>query len=278
LDTQYITAMARGAPTSWVQLRRSSHADTFTTLALLLAQNLATLPLVFSISYGAPESTASTSLVDFVNKIGQKVALTGRTIVASSGDNGAMFSSCNDGYKPQFPASSPWVLAVGATQGAESGTAEIVCQSQYGGVITSGGGFSTFCPTPAWQASQVSGYFTAASVAGKSPSPGYAAGGRGYPDVSLAGAAYQVVVGGKLNTLYGTSASAPAVAGMITLINAARLAVGKPPVGFVNPALYAAASTPGVFNDITSGSINCLASSTSSVTCCTQGYTAVAGW
>jgi subtilase family serine protease len=37
-----------------------------------------------------------------------------------------------------FPASSPYVTAVGATQGPESGTAEIVCTSDAGGVITTG--------------------------------------------------------------------------------------------------------------------------------------------
>jgi len=42
------------------------------------------------------------------------------------------------GYFPSFPATSPYVTAVGGTQGPESGTEEIACQSQEGGVITTG--------------------------------------------------------------------------------------------------------------------------------------------
>jgi len=42
------------------------------------------------------------------------------------------------GYFPSFPATSPYVTAVGATMGPESGTEEIACQSQLGGVITTG--------------------------------------------------------------------------------------------------------------------------------------------
>lgn len=54
---------------------------------------------------------------------------------------------------------------------------------------------------------------------------------RGYPDVSAAGHNYVVVVGGKTSTIGGTSASAPALAGMISLMNERLLAVGKPPLG-----------------------------------------------
>ena len=51
------------------------------------------------------------------------------------------------GYFPSFPATSPWVTAVGATMGPNTGGPEVACQSQLGGVITTGGGFSTFNPT-----------------------------------------------------------------------------------------------------------------------------------
>ena len=42
------------------------------------------------------------------------------------------------GYFPSFPATSPYVTAVGATMGPESGNPEVACQSQLGGVITTG--------------------------------------------------------------------------------------------------------------------------------------------
>ena len=40
------------------------------------------------------------------------------------------------------------------------------------------------------------------------------------------------------------------MAGIITLLNDERLSIGKGPIGFINPALYA---YPEVLNDITQG-------------------------
>lgn len=50
----------------------------------------------------------------------------------------------------------------------------------------------------------------------------------------------------------GTSASSPAFAGFIALLNDARISTNKRPLGFLNPLLY----TVGIagLNDITSGS------------------------
>ena len=139
--------------------------------------------------------------------------------------------------------------------------------------ITSGGGFSSSYPRPSWQDTAVSGYFTAAAAAGQSPPAGYATNGRGYPDISLAGLSYEVVVGGKKYLVSGTSASCPAFAGFISTINAARIAKGKGSVGFLNPALYAYGSS--FVNDITEGNIFC---SGDDGTCCPQGFHAAPGW
>jgi kumamolisin len=72
---------------------------------------------------------------------------------------------------------------------------------------------------------------------------------RGVPDV--AGDAdpdtgYNVRIDGTNTVIGGTSAVAPLWAGLIARINSTR----GTPVGFVNPKLYAAAST---LNDVTSG-------------------------
>ena len=84
-------------------------------------------------------------------------------------------------------------------------------------------------------------------------------------------------IGGTPYGLYGTSASAPAVAGFFCNLNAARLASGKGPVGWINPALYA---NPNAFvNDITSGDIKCGAQNYYGYnTCCMQGFYAASGW
>jgi tripeptidyl-peptidase-1 len=46
-----------------------------------------------------------------------------------------------------------------------------------------------------------------------------------------------LAIDGKFHRVYGTSASAPVVASMITLINDARIKVGKKSVGFLNPTV-----------------------------------------
>lgn len=70
-------------------------------------------------------------------------------------------------------------------------------------------------------------------------------------------------------TVDGTSASAPIVAAIIAVANAARLALGLPVLGFINPVLYAAAtSSPNIFNDIDcAGCVNNVGDSTSERLC-----------
>jgi tripeptidyl-peptidase-1 len=162
------------------------------------------------------------------------------------------------------------VTAVGATQGIESGTEEIACTSTTGGLITTGGGFSSHYEQPSWQAAAVEKYFSVA----KQPVAGYDKSKRGYPDVGVAGHNYAVTVGGQSLAESGTSASAPVFAAMVSLINSARLADGKSAVGFLNPALYAMNNT-GVFNDVTSGENNCAAQAE---VCCDEGFHASIGW
>lgn len=72
---------------------------------------------------------------------------------------------------------------------------------------------------------------------------------RGFPDISANGNNWQCYVQGDA-TCWGTSLSTPLMASMFTLVNQQRALVGKGPVGFVNPALYANAD---IFNDVTEG-------------------------
>jgi tripeptidyl-peptidase-1 len=44
-------------------------------------------------------------------------------------------------------------------------------------------------------------------------------------------------VDGQFGLVFGTSASAPVVGSMLTMINDARLALGKKPIGFINPTV-----------------------------------------
>ena len=80
-------------------------------------------------------------------------------------------------------------------QGLERGTTEIVCQSDKDGIITSGGGFSTYYPQPAYQRNTTSEYF-AQFTSTTGPYPGFNSSKRGYPDITAAGSNFLYVSGG----------------------------------------------------------------------------------
>jgi tripeptidyl-peptidase-1 len=191
------------------------------------------------------------------------------------------------------------VLSVGATQGLELDyQRERACQSDTHGSITSGGGFSNAYPRPAYQGKAVAGYLALYNteapfvVPTMSPTAAVAndelvirshhfnASGRGYPDVAAAGRNFWVRTGGTSVLVAGTSAATPVVAGMVSLVNARRLAAGYPTLGFVNPALYAAgAAAAGIFHDVVDGKNNCVqATTTSPAICCQEGYYGTPGW
>jgi hypothetical protein len=48
---------------------------------------------------------------------------------------------------------------------------------------------------------------------------------------------YVVAVDGQFELVYGTSCSSPVSGAIFTMINDARLAVGKGPIGFINPTV-----------------------------------------
>ena len=159
-------------------------------------------------------------------------------------------------------------------KGIESGIAsdESACQYDRGGHITSGGGFSKFYPRPDWQDAAVNGYMIARDSSGQIPVPGYDTSFRGIPDLSFAGDRIMVRMPslteptGVTVITAGTSASCPIAAAMFSNINAARLAVGKGSIGWVNQVLYAKGAS--FVNDITFGDNKFP---------CAQGYYATVG-
>lgn len=160
-------------------------------------------------------------------------------------------------------------------------------------VIFSGGGFSNVFGMPSYQKVALASYFT-------NHKPNYTAAQyndsmttRGFPyvafsyishcysfpttkdhcqwitnfvsDISANGANYLVAIDGEFTLIYGTSASCPTVAALITVINERRIATGKTSVGFLNPVLY---QSPEMLNDIVKGG---------NEGCGTAGFTAVEG-
>jgi tripeptidyl-peptidase-1 len=94
---------------------------------------------IYIISYGEDEAYITSAEKDSFSNQAIKLGVRGVTLMVSSGDDGAVSylargnsSAC--GYAPDFPASNPFVVAVGATQGPESTVPlpEVTCQSDLG--------------------------------------------------------------------------------------------------------------------------------------------------
>jgi len=281
LDVQYMMAMAPWAETGYWYVREATAQGMASFLIDFLARFIHSdsAPHVISMSYGMPEIGVTKGTSALFEAMMMKLAARGVTVVVASGDDGAASSLAKTpwsgeecravkrfGLQPMWPASSAWVTAVGGTMGAEMGKPEVACssnESRYwdeGGAIaqiTTGGGYSNQHARPDWQTGV------------------HEMSGRGLPDISVAGHAYAIVLGGSWLTVDGTSASAPVVAGMVSLINAQLIAQGKPTVGFLNPVLYRAAASGGdVFRDITEGDNRC---GSFGAPCC-GGYDAAPGW
>lgn len=172
---------------------------------------------------------------------------------------------------PSWPASSPYVTSVGATRfvGQQVGNPEMATD-QFG----SGGGFSfMFDQTNAqWQVDATKQYLDNPPDDPTFPPVGsFPPNGRGTPDVSALGEGYQVFVNGNIEAVGGTSASAPAFAGMIALMNEARVQKNKPVLGFLNPFLYQNADA---FTDCTLGT-NAIGRGTGPLK---YGFNATKGW
>uniref|UniRef100_A0A7S1VBJ7 Peptidase S53 domain-containing protein n=1 Tax=Sexangularia sp. CB-2014 TaxID=1486929 RepID=A0A7S1VBJ7_9EUKA len=280
LDVQQITS--NGANTTFwsVQASDDLFVDWITAVAALPNP-----PLVHSVSYGSSAKEDPKNDMTRFNTEVCKITARGITVLVSSGDDGAAGSDARQdpstacaSTDPSYPATSPYVTAVGATQGPESGSTEVVCQSDNGAVITSGGGFSNVFSTPQWQSSAVSAYLSALSgMSGAIPSSYYNPQGRMYPDVAMEGTSFPVVVGGQTYNVAGTSASSPYFASLVTLVNGQRLAAGKTPVGFLNPFIYQNAGDSSIFNDVTSGVNRCSAGPSPNYNCCPYGFNATQG-
>ena len=184
---------------------------------------------------------------------------------------------------PSWPASSPWVTAVGATRFIDQrADADEMASDAFG----SGGGFSAlFDRSDApWQAAAAEAYLgRAGSLPKFPPSAAIPSRGRATPDVSLLGEGFRVCIsrlrqaqsGCQWASVASTSASTPAFAAMVSLLNEARLQAGQPPMGCINPFLYAHAGT--AFRDVTHGT-NAIGHVFDQPVALQFGYAATVGW
>ena len=115
LDMQYLTTVNPYGPTTYFYVTLADVAtDPFLAFAMALADLVEPI-YVASISWGSIESEEVPSIMASFDVEAAKLGLKGGTIVVSSGDDGANGLGTECGYAPSFPASSPNVLAVGAT-------------------------------------------------------------------------------------------------------------------------------------------------------------------
>lgn len=233
---------------------------------------------VFSQSWAASEATLADSagqqLLKTYNDFYQKITTQdGITVLSGTGDSGATdcaVISCvipGEGPDPSklattptvnFPASSPWVVAVGGTSLVRSG--QTFTETAWQG---SGGGVSKFFARPDYQQGLPAAVQT--TLNGKRGLPDIAA--NADPSTSMA-----YYFDGQWVQIGGTSAATPLCAGIIAIANQ----VAGHPLGQINPALYklgASATAAQDFRDITSGD-----NSNPQAPQPVQGFPAVAGW
>jgi hypothetical protein len=207
---------------------------------------------VISLSFGLCENVA-TDLAEVFDVVYEFANAQGQTVLVASGDFGASDCLAVDpplgGLAVSGLASSPHAIAVGGTSFrlADDGTvADPVVERVWNdGAFAGGGGESIVFARPRYQFG-----------------PGVpATAGRVLPDLAVAGdpstPGYVVVESGADQLIGGTSAGAPALAGVLALVNEAR---GTQGLGQLLPSLYRLGGEQQlglrepVFRDVTQGS------------------------
>jgi subtilase family serine protease len=270
LDVEAVHGMAPGAHIVYVGAP-NNFQDLDAALNHVVDRHLAS---IVTNSYGfLTELLPAGFIKPYEDTILQGVA-EGITINFSSGDNSD--ESLSVGYKTvDWPASSPYVTAVGGTSLAVGANNAYLFETGWGTTNStlsgtkwsptppgnwlygSGGGVSRLFAEPAYQLGVVPQSVFAAQGHGS---------GRAVPDVSALADPQTGFLLGETQTFFptaltaggtryseykigGTSLSSPIMAGIFALVNQARAAKGSNDLGFANPRLYALNNTSAV-NDI----------------------------
>ncbi|WP_041855675.1 protease pro-enzyme activation domain-containing protein [Candidatus Korobacter versatilis] len=273
LDVTWSGAVAPNAHIKFVVSQSNFSDGVDVSAAYIVDHNLAP---VMSTSFGLCEAYFTPVQNAFYNALWQQAAAQGITSFVSAGDNGG--AGCDEpgggtyafnGLNVSGLASTPYNVAVGGTQfddtddptkywastsdpttGAsalgyipEKVWNESSNDPNSPGLWAGSGGVSSLYKQPDWQT-------VSTSITG---------GMRALPDISLTAAqhdGYLVCLfqncsyGEYFYVFGGTSASSPAAAGIMALVNQK---MGGQPQGMANYVFYKLASTPGVFHDTTVG-------------------------
>jgi subtilase family serine protease len=262
LDVEAVHAMAPGAHVLYVGGSDCLDSSLVQALNYVVAGRLAD---VVSNSYGDyGEDGIPADEIRAYNQIAIEAALEGIGINFSSGDSGD--EAANVGQpEPDFPASDPWVTAVGGTslgigadgkRVAETGwetTKSVLSNSSWGPaayLYGSGGGTSRLFAEPAYQRGVVPDALAAENQAGTNR-------GRVVPDISMDGDPNTGFLVGETQTfpdgvyydqyrIGGTSLSSPLFSGLMAVANQ----LDRFDHGFVNPVLYKFTSRTGAIDDV----------------------------
>lgn len=268
---------------------------------------------IMNISFGACEADRTQADVQFWDNLFSQGAAEGISTFVASGDSGAAGCDAYVGTPPQNQIASPnyicsssYSTCVGGTEFADTADPSLYWSQTNDGTLgsalsyipegawneplnsegatqaaSSGGGFSSYIPTPSWQ--------TGTGVPGTQ--------GRYTPDIAFTSSAHDgyfgclaassgahpgdcVVRNGEFyfEYFYGTSAAAPDMAGIAAMLNQKYEA----PQGELNQRLYYLADNPAyqVFNDVTvatSGVSDCVVTTPSMCNNSTPSPTGLTG-
>jgi kumamolisin len=191
---------------------------------------------VLSIGWGLTEGelTWTDQATDAINESLKTAALLGITVLVAAGDGGSAGQADDGRVHVNFPASSPFVVAVGGTMlpRQHGKFTEVVWKEGDGlprnGGGSTGGGVSSVFARPSWQTVIIS------------PVNRGAMDGRIIPDVAANAAistGYFTVAAGKSGVSGGTGAAAPLWAALVARLNGA-LKPSRKTVGYLTPRLY----------------------------------------
>lgn len=286
LDVQTITGVNQGTVTQFT-VTPGLHDKQEPFLVWLLAiAGQKNAPWVHSVSYGDDEDSLDASYLTRVDQEFQKLGLAGHTFVYASGDSGVDCKSDGSRQSPDFPASSPHVVAVGGLVDLGTPTPR-----SWSG---SGGGFSNFFQQPSFMSAAHQGYLKNPSNQ-VPPTSTFNQTGRGYPGelFFLLGFSFLLICLPRhrcgrycherchcdaranlycwwyllwyvkegcfsRNVLIFLSfffSAAPAVSAILSLFNDIRIRQKKPLIGFVTPLLYSSQASQGYIK-INSGPTN----------------------
>jgi subtilase family serine protease len=186
----------------------------------------------------------------------RQFAAQGQSFSSASGDSGARAGPAS------APEDSTNITVVGGTVLTTSGPGgSWVSESAWNG---GGGGVSATFAIPWWQKGlDISHNQGSATM-------------RNVPDVALTASGVYFIANNGTNagSVGGTSVASPLWAGFMALVNQQAALIGKPPVGFINPALYSIGGS--AFHDITTG--NNTNSASPSAFSAVPGYDLCTGW